>query len=39
MLTRRDARCIIYEPDGTFVRSFGEDVFTERIHALTIDDG
>ena len=30
-------RCIIYEPDGTFVRSFGEDVFTERIHALTID--
>ncbi len=38
VLTRRDARCIIYEPDGTFVRSFGEDVFTERIHALTIDD-
>ena len=37
VLTRRDARCIIYEPDGTFVRSFGEDVFTERIHALTID--
>ena len=38
VLTRRDARCIIYEPDGTFVGSFGEDVFTERIHALTIDD-
>ena len=38
VLTRRDARCIIYEPDGTFVGSFGEDVFTERIHALTIDE-
>jgi len=38
VLTRRDARCMIYEPDGTFVRSFGEDIFTERIHALTIDD-
>ena len=38
VLTRRDARCIIYEPDGTFVRSFGEDLFTERIHALTIDN-
>ena len=37
VLTRREARCIVYEPDGMFVRSFGEDLFTERIHALTID--
>jgi hypothetical protein len=37
VLTRRDARCLVYEPDGTFLRSFGEDIFTERIHALTID--
>jgi hypothetical protein len=36
VLTRRDGRCIIYEPDGTFVRSFGEDLFTERIHASTV---
>jgi sugar lactone lactonase YvrE len=38
VLTRRDARCIVYERDGTFIRSFGEDVFTELIHALTIAD-
>jgi len=37
VLTRREARCLVYEPDGAFLRSFGEDVFTERIHALTID--
>ncbi len=37
MLTRRDARCLIFEPDGTFLRSFGEDIFTERAHGLTID--
>ena len=37
VLTRRDARCLVYEPEGAFLRSFGEDVFTERIHALTID--
>jgi hypothetical protein len=37
VLTRRDARCIVYDRDGSFINSFGEDVFTERIHALTID--
>jgi hypothetical protein len=36
-LTRRDARCLVYAPDGTFIRSFGEELFTEQIHALTID--
>lgn len=36
-VTRRTARCIVYEPDGTFVTSFGEDVLTEQPHALTID--
>lgn len=37
LLTRREARCLIYEPDGRFVAAFGEDVFTERTHGLTID--
>jgi sugar lactone lactonase YvrE len=36
-VTRREARCLVYEPDGTFVISFGEDLFTEQVHALTID--
>lgn len=36
-LTRREARCLVYEADGTFVTSFGEDIFTELVHALTID--
>lgn len=37
MLTRRDARVLVLEADGAFVRSFGEDVLTERAHGLTID--
>lgn len=36
-VTRREARCLVYEPDGTFVTSFGENVLTEQVHALTID--
>jgi DNA-binding beta-propeller fold protein YncE len=36
-VTRREARCLVYEPDGAFVAAFGEDVFTEQVHALTID--
>jgi sugar lactone lactonase YvrE len=36
-VTRREARCLVYEPDGTFVTSFGEGVLTELVHALTID--
>jgi len=37
LLTRKDARVIVYEPDGTFVRSWGEDIFTPRTHGITID--
>lgn len=36
-VTRREPRCLVYEADGTFVRSFGEDLFTDQLHALTID--
>jgi hypothetical protein len=37
VLTRREAHCLVYEPDGTFLLSFWEDIFTERAHGLTID--
>jgi streptogramin lyase len=37
MLTRRDAHMLVYEPDGTFVTSWGENVFTQRTHGLFID--
>ena len=36
VLTRGDARVLVYEPEGTFVTSFGEGLFTERTHGLTI---
>jgi DNA-binding beta-propeller fold protein YncE len=36
-VTRREPRCLVFEADGTFVSSFGEDVFTDLPHALTID--
>jgi len=36
VLTRKQARVIVYEEDGTFVQSFGEGLFTERTHGLTI---
>lgn len=36
ILTRGQARVIIYERDGTFVGSWGEERFTERTHGLTI---
>ena len=48
LLTRGDARVIIYERDGTFVASWGEDIFTPRTHGIcigpddsvwTVDDG
>jgi DNA-binding beta-propeller fold protein YncE len=38
VLTRYESRCLVYEPDGTFVRSFGEGLFTDFVHALTIGD-
>jgi sugar lactone lactonase YvrE len=36
VLTRMQARLIVFEPDGTFVQSWGEGLFTERTHGLTI---
>jgi len=48
LLTRGDARVIVYERDGTFVTSWGENIFTPRTHGIcigpddsvwTVDDG
>ncbi len=48
MITRSDARVIVYERDGTFVESWGEGIFTPRTHCIrfgpdrsvyTVDDG
>ena len=36
MLGRGDGRVLVYEPDGTFVTSWGEDVFSSRIHGICI---
>ncbi len=37
LLTRGDARVIVYERDGSFVASWGENVFTPRTHGIAID--
>lgn len=37
LITRNDPRVIVYERDGTFVRSWGERILTERAHGITID--
>lgn len=48
VITRSDARVIVYEQDGTFVTSWGEGIFTPRTHCIrfasdgciyTADDG
>lgn len=48
LMTRRDARVIVYEQDGSFVASWGEGIFTPRTHGIavgpddmvyTVDDG
>jgi len=48
LITRSDARVIVYERDGTFVTAWGEGVFTPRTHCIrfgpdgavyTVDDG
>ena len=48
LITRLEARVIVYERDGTFVTSWGEGVFTGRTHCIrfgpdgavyTVDDG
>jgi len=36
VLTRDQPRTIVYAPDGTFLRSFGEDLFSPRTHGLTV---
>jgi sugar lactone lactonase YvrE len=36
LITRGDARVLVYEPDGTFVRSWGEGLFTDRTHGITV---
>ena len=36
LLTRGDERVIVYNRDGTFVRSWGEGIFTPSVHGLEI---
>ena len=36
MLTRFDPQVLVFEPDGRFVTSFAQGVFTPRTHGLTI---
>ncbi|MDQ6671181.1 MAG: peptidyl-alpha-hydroxyglycine alpha-amidating lyase family protein [Chloroflexota bacterium] len=36
LITRGEHRVIVYESDGTFVRSWGETIFTPRTHGLTV---
>jgi streptogramin lyase len=36
LLTRGQPRVLVYEQDGTFVKSWGEGIFTDRTHGLTI---
>lgn len=48
LMTRQDARVLVYDRAGNFVRSWGEDIFTPRTHGIavgpddmvyTVDDG
>jgi sugar lactone lactonase YvrE len=48
LLTRGESRVLCYEPDGSFVTSWGQDVLTPRTHGIavgpddtiyTVDDG
>ncbi len=36
VLTRHEARIIVYERDGSFVQSWGEDLLTRRTHGICI---
>ena len=36
LMTRHDARVIVYDRDGHFLRSWGEGIFTPRTHGITI---
>ncbi len=36
LITRGEPRVIVYEPDGRFVGSWGEGLFSERTHGITL---
>ena len=36
VLTRKQARVIVYSRDGSYLSTFGEGLFTERTHGLTV---
>lgn len=36
LLTRRPARVVVYAADGTFLRSFGDGVITDKPHGITV---
>jgi len=36
LMTRQDARVIVYDREGHFLRSWGEDIFTPRTHGIAI---
>ena len=38
LMTRQDARVIVYDRAGRFLRSWGEDIFTPRTHGIAIGD-
>jgi len=38
LMTRMDARVLVYDRHGNFVRAWGEDIFTPRTHGITIAD-
>ncbi|HSQ04875.1 MAG TPA: peptidyl-alpha-hydroxyglycine alpha-amidating lyase family protein [Burkholderiales bacterium] len=37
LMTRQDARVLVYDRSGNFVRSWGEGIFTPRTHGIAID--
>ena len=36
LITREQARVIVYDRDGQFLKSWGEGFFTERTHGITV---
>jgi DNA-binding beta-propeller fold protein YncE len=36
LITRGEPRVIVYEPDGRFVTSWGEEIFTPRTHGISV---
>src|SRR6202051_2721902 len=36
LLTRSEARIVVYSPEGRYLRSWGEELFTPRVHGLTV---